>query len=146
MGWDAGFLLYIQEYIRSDFLNPIMKVLTHSGDKGILLIVLILAFLIIPRTRAIGIMSTISIAIEALLNNVLLKNLIDSNGIIDEAVLDKLKLNCRAILESLPEVDRDLMDLCLDVIYHKNMKALGLTNLVQLYVTWEEKKAANEEV
>lgn len=76
----------------------------------------------------------------------LLENLIDSNGIIDEAVLDKLKLNCRAILESLPEVDRDLMDLCLDVIYHKNMKALGLTNLVQLYVTWEEKKAANEEV
>lgn len=75
----------------------------------------------------------------------LLKNLIDSNGIIDEAVLDKLKLNCRAILESLPEVDRDLMDLCLDVIYHKNMKALGLTNLVQLYVTWEEKKTTNEE-
>lgn len=76
----------------------------------------------------------------------LLKNLIDSNGIIDEAVLDKLKLNCRSILESLPEVDRDLMDLCLDVIYHKNMKALGLTNLVQLFVTWEEKKTANEEV
>lgn len=76
MSWDAGFLLYIQEYIRSDFLNPIMKVLTHSGDKGILLIVLILTMLFIPRTRAIGIMSTISIAIEALLNNVLLKNII----------------------------------------------------------------------
>lgn len=76
MSWDAGFLLYIQEYIRSDFLNPIMKVLTHSGDKGILIIVLILTMLFIPRTRAIGIMSTISIAIEALLNNVLLKNII----------------------------------------------------------------------
>ena len=84
MCWDAGFLLYIQEYIRSDFLNPIMKVLTHSGDKGILLIVLILAFLIIPRTRAIGIMSTISIAIEALLNNVLLKNLIARTRPYDE--------------------------------------------------------------
>ena len=84
MGWDAGFLLYIQEYIRSDFLNPIMKVLTHSGDKGILLIVLILAFLIIPRTRAIGIMSTISIVIEALLNNVLLKNLIARTRPYDE--------------------------------------------------------------
>ncbi len=84
MGWDAGFLLFIQEYIRSDFLNPIMKVLTHSGDKGILLIVLILAFLIIPRTRAIGIMSTISIAIEALLNNVLLKNLIARTRPYDE--------------------------------------------------------------
>ena len=74
----------------------------------------------------------------------LLKNLIDSNGIIDEAVLDKLKLNCRSILESLPEVDRDLMDLCLDVIYHKNMKALGLNNLVQLFVSWEEKKGPSE--
>jgi len=84
MGWDAGFLLFIQEYIRSDFLNPIMKVLTHSGDKGILLIVLILAFLIIPRTRAIGIMSTISIVIEALLNNVLLKNLIARTRPYDE--------------------------------------------------------------
>ena len=84
MNWDAGFLLYIQEYIRSDFLNPIMKVLTHSGDKGILLIVLILAFLIIPRTRAIGIMSTISIVIEALLNNVLLKNLIARTRPYDE--------------------------------------------------------------
>ncbi len=84
MSWDAGFLLYIQEYIRSDFLNPIMKVLTHSGDKGILLIVLILAFLIIPRTRAIGIMSTISIVIEALLNNVLLKNLIARTRPYDE--------------------------------------------------------------
>jgi undecaprenyl-diphosphatase len=84
MGWDAGFLLYIQEYIRSDYLNPIMKVLTHSGDKGILLIVLILALLFIPRTRAIGIMSTISIAIEALLNNVLLKNLIARTRPYDE--------------------------------------------------------------
>lgn len=84
MGWDAGFLLYIQEYIRSDFLNPIMKVLTHSGDKGILLIVLILALLFIPRTRAIGIMSTMSIAIEALLNNVLLKNLIARTRPYDE--------------------------------------------------------------
>ena len=84
MSWDAGFLLYIQEYIRADFLNPIMKVLTHSGDKGILLIVLILAFLIIPRTRAIGIMSTISIVIESLLNNVLLKNLIARTRPYDE--------------------------------------------------------------
>ena len=76
MGWDAGFLLYLQDYIRSDFLNPVMTVLTHSGDKGILLIILIVTLLLIPKTRAIGIMSTISIAIEALLNNVLLKNLV----------------------------------------------------------------------
>ena len=76
----------------------------------------------------------------------LFRDLIDSNGYVDEQVLDKLKLNVRALLESQAGIDKDLLDLCLDVIYHKNMKALGLTNLVQLYVTWEEKKAANEEV
>ena len=84
MGWDAGFLLYIQEYIRSDFLNPIMKVLTHSGDKGILLVTLIVILLIIKKTRPIGFMAAVSIAIEALLNNVLLKNIIARTRPYDE--------------------------------------------------------------
>lgn len=83
--------------------------------------------------------------LETIEKYALLKNLIDSNGIIDETVLDKLKLNCRSILESLPEVDRSLMDLCLDVIYHKNMKALGLQNLVQLFIKWEEKRVNSQE-
>ena len=52
----------------------------------------------------------------------LLRNLIDSNGIIDEAVLDKLRLNVRALLEGSEGSDRDLLDLCLDVLYNKNMK------------------------
>ena len=82
-------------------------------------------------TRSIDVSDT---HLETIEKYALLKNLIDSNGIIDEPVLDKLKLNCRSILESMPEVDRDLMDLCLDVIYNKNMKALGLQNLVQLYI------------
>ena len=55
----------------------------------------------------------------------LLKNLIDSNGIIDEPVLDKLKLNVRSMLESSAEVDKELLDLCLDVIYNNNMKLLA---------------------
>ena len=74
----------------------------------------------------------------------LLKNLIDSNGIIDEDVLDKLKFYCRSILESQPTVDKELMDLCLDVIYNNNMKAIGLQNLVLLYVDWESKQAEIE--
>ena len=60
----------------------------------------------------------------------LLKNLIDSNGIIDEPVLDKLRLNIRAILEAETATNRELLDLCLDVIYHQNMKAYGLYQLV----------------
>ena len=74
----------------------------------------------------------------------LLRNLVDSNGIIDEEVLDKLKLNVRALLESDNCQDKNLLDLCLDVIYNSNMKALGLHNLVLLYVDWKDKRD-NEE-
>lgn len=74
----------------------------------------------------------------------LLRNLVDSNGIIDEAVLEKLKLNVRALLESDNCQDKALLDLCLDVIYNSNMKALGLHNLVLLYVDWLDKRAADE--
>ena len=74
----------------------------------------------------------------------LLRNLVDSNGIIDEGVLEKLKLNVRALLEADNCQDKALLDLCLDVIYNSNMKALGLHNLVLLYVDSLDKRAANE--
>lgn len=70
----------------------------------------------------------------------LLKNLIDSTGIIDETVLDKLKFTLRALLESEAGKDKALLDLCLDVIYHNNMKAFGLHQLTLLYIGWVSKQ------
>ncbi|MBQ9668937.1 MAG: hypothetical protein IJV45_09405 [Prevotella sp.] len=70
----------------------------------------------------------------------LLRDLIDSNGFVDEQVLDKLKFNIRSLLESEAGRDKNLLDLCLDVIYHSNMKALGLQNLLQLYVEWQKQR------
>ena len=67
----------------------------------------------------------------------LLKNLVDSNGIIDEEVLDKLKYNVRSLLESETGKDKALLDLCLDVIYNNNMNAFGLHQLVLLYIDWK---------
>jgi hypothetical protein len=72
----------------------------------------------------------------------LLRNLVDSNGIIDESVLDKLKFNVRSILESEAGKDKGLLDLCLDVIYNNNMKAFGLHKLVLLYIDWKSKRNA----
>lgn len=66
----------------------------------------------------------------------LFQRLIDSNGIVDEAVLDKLKLNIRSLIASQEEDSKDLLDLCIDVIYHTNMKAFGLQQLIQLYLQW----------
>lgn len=75
----------------------------------------------------------------------LLRNLVDSNGIINENVVEKLKLNVRSLLETAEGQDKALLDLCLDVIYNSNMKAIGLQNLVSLYVGWKEKKQAEEQ-
>ena len=79
--------------------------------------------------------------LETLEKYQLLRNLVDSNGIIDEEVLEKLKLNVRSLLESAQSQDKNLLDLCLDVIYNNNMKAFGLHNLALLYVEWKEKHA-----
>ena len=70
----------------------------------------------------------------------LLKHLIDSTGILDETVLDKLKFTLRALLESEAGKDKALLDLCLDVIYHNNMKAFGLHQLTLLYIDWVSKQ------
>lgn len=75
----------------------------------------------------------------------LFQQLIDSTGIIDESVLDKLKLNTRSLLTSIDGDTKDLLDLCLDVIYHDNMKAFGLHQLIMLYIKWEREKGNIEE-
>ena len=73
----------------------------------------------------------------------LFRDLIDSNGYVDEQVLDKLKLNIRSLLEGDAGKDKDLLDLCLDVIYHPNMKAYGLQQLVLLFINWKNQGNAN---
>lgn len=75
----------------------------------------------------------------------LFQHLIDSNGIVDEAVLEKLKLNIRSLIASQEEDSKDPLDLCIDVIYHNNMKAFGLQQLIKLYLTWLSKQEAEEE-
>ena len=69
----------------------------------------------------------------------LFRDLIDSNGYVDEQVLDKLKMNIRSLLESEAGKDKRVLDLCLDVIYHANMKAFGLQQLVILFINWKNK-------
>ncbi|MDR0939603.1 MAG: hypothetical protein LBN29_09715 [Mediterranea sp.] len=84
----------------------------------------------------------------------LFSHLIDSNGIVDENVLEKLRLNIRSLIASQEDDSKDLLDLCIDVIYHNNMKAFGLQQLIQLYLKWlsgeddegEEEEEEEEEV
>ena len=72
----------------------------------------------------------------------LLQFLVDSNGIVTEQSLDKLKLTIRSLLTTPQGSDKALLDLCIDVIYHRDMKAFGLKNLIALFEQWN---AANPE-
>ena len=91
-------------------------------------------------TRAIEIEETHLQTIE---KYQLFRDLIDSNGYVDEQVLDKLRLNIRSLLGGQSALDRDLLDLCLDVIYHPNMKAYGLQQLVLLFINWKNQGNEN---
>ncbi len=73
MQWDDRFLLFLQENVRNDVLTPIMKFITHLGDKGIFWILLAVILLFFKKTRPLGIMAGIGLAFSVLINNVLIK-------------------------------------------------------------------------
>lgn len=68
----------------------------------------------------------------------LFHDLVGSDGFVDETTLEKLQRNVRALLEAGHDTDKNLLDLCFDVIYHRDMKALGLRNLMLLYISYND--------
>lgn len=68
----------------------------------------------------------------------LFNGLVSSTGYVTEADLDKLRLNIRSLIASSSENTKELLDLCIDVIYHDKMKALGLKNLIAVYNMWQD--------
>ena len=75
----------------------------------------------------------------------LFRHLIDSNGIVDETVLDKLKLNIRSLIATQEEASKARLALCIDGVYHTNMKAFGLQQLIKLYLQWLSQQETIEE-
>ena len=49
----------------------------------------------------------------------------DSTGIVDEPVLDKLKLNVRSLIASQEEDSKDLLDLCICLLYTSNVNYIA---------------------
>lgn len=72
---EGPILLWIQEYMRLDFLTPIVTFITHLGDSGWIWIACTILFLLLPKTRKTGIVMTISMLLNLLATNIVLKNL-----------------------------------------------------------------------
>lgn len=73
---DGNILLYIQEYIRHDWMNPFWEFITSLGNAGWFWLALSLVLLIPKRTRGMGAAALLAIIIGALITNVVLKNLV----------------------------------------------------------------------
>lgn len=71
----------------------------------------------------------------------LLADLIDSNGLVDDSSLNKLKMNVKSLLEHT-EDNSDLLQLCQEVLFHDNMKSFGLHQLIMLFI--ENRKVFDE--
>lgn len=67
----------------------------------------------------------------------LFNDLVNSNGYVTDETLERLQNNTRGLLESNSS-DEALIDLCLNVLFHQNMKALGLRNLLLAYISYND--------
>jgi len=74
--FELNILDWLQSSIRTSAGDALMPVITAFADKGIGWILLTFAFLLLSRTRRIGVTLLLSICIEVLLCNILLKPLV----------------------------------------------------------------------
>lgn len=73
---DGAALLWIQEFVRQDVLNPIVSLYTSLGNAGMMWIVLSLAMLCFRPTRKAGAISLLAMALGLLCTNIVLKHLV----------------------------------------------------------------------
>jgi len=71
---DRNILFFIQNNLRFEWLTPIMKFITGLGDHGYLWIALCIIMIIVSKTRYMGITSFISLAINYIITNLIIKN------------------------------------------------------------------------
>ena len=70
---DGNLLLWIQENLRSEFLTPLFRFVTTTGNAGLLWIVMTCFLLVFKRTRKVGTMCAISLILSLIFTNLLIK-------------------------------------------------------------------------
>ena len=73
---DENILLFIQQYVRDDFLTPFMKIITTLGNAGFVWIVLAILLLAVKKYRRLGISCFYALFLSLFINNIFLKNFV----------------------------------------------------------------------
>lgn len=75
--FDTGILDFIKDYLHNPFMDKIMPTITSLGNAGFIWIVITLVLIIMPKYRKVGIMSACALILNAILGEVILKNIFE---------------------------------------------------------------------
>lgn len=73
---DGSILLWIQENLRGDFLNPLITLITTLGNGGLIWLVSSAVMLCFPKSRKTGVLVLMALLASLLVNNFILKNVV----------------------------------------------------------------------
>lgn len=73
--FEGQLLLWIQEFFRQPWLDPVVSLYTKLGDHGLIWIVACALMLLWPKTRRAGIAGALALVLSLLCTNVILKHL-----------------------------------------------------------------------
>lgn len=76
MGWEERFLLFLQESVRNPILDRLMQFITSLGDAGFLAILVCIVLLCIKKYRRAGAAASLSLILDFIVVNLVLKNLV----------------------------------------------------------------------
>ena len=75
-GFEVTLLLWIQEHLRSEFLTPLFRFITTSGNSGLIWIAVTCFLLAFKKTRKAGVMSAVALVFSLIFTNLLIKPLV----------------------------------------------------------------------
>ena len=75
INFEGSILLFLQNYVRNSVLNALLIPFTLSNNAGISCILIVAVFIYFKSLRKAGILMGISLLLEFLLNNLIIKNL-----------------------------------------------------------------------
>ncbi len=76
MQLDGNILLWIQEHIRTEFLDPVVVFISSLGNAGWFWLLLLAALMLFPRYRKVGISGFAAVLIGFIITNVCIKNVV----------------------------------------------------------------------
>lgn len=127
--WESNIVLFVQENLRFEFMNPIWKFITSLGDEGIVPIALCILLIIFKKTRKVGITAGTSLALEAILINLTIKKIVGRTRpyVVNEAIEYITK---RPSDNSFPSGHTGCMFAVASVLFYMLPKKVGIPAMV----------------